>query len=90
MKVEVGDLYRATEETGFGHSHPVGSVTLILSSEGQEFEGSKLWLCTVMTGTKRIKMGFEAAKMVTEKDLQRFERVDNIYDILDWLENLVS
>lgn len=85
MNIEPGDLYRATEETGFGHSHPTDSITLILSHEREMFEDSKLWRCAVMTGTRRFKKGFEAMKKVTEKDLERFERVGNLYEILHQL-----
>ncbi len=84
MNINPGDLYRATEETGFGHSHPTGSVTLILSHEGEMFEDSKLWYCTVMTGTTGFKKGFEALEKVTEKDMERFERVGNLYDMLSY------
>lgn len=83
MNINPGDLYRATEETGFGHSHPTGSITLILSHEGEIFEESKLWYCTVMTGTARFKKGFEVKKKITEVDLEKFEHMGNLYEMLN-------
>lgn len=83
MNVEPGDLYRATEETHFTHSFPVGSVALICSHEGEMFGGSRLWNCAVVSGTDQMREGFGIMNKITEQDLKRFERVGNLYEMLN-------